>query len=322
MAEIPFPAWNPVILDLGFIQLRWYSLMYIVGFIVGARILGGLRRSGFLPMPEQRIGDLVFWLILGVLLGGRIGYVVFYYLVHGRFDYLSNPIRLIAVWEGGLSFHGGLLGVVVVTLWFCRRNGFPALRVGDCLALGVTPGIFAVRVANFINGELYGRTTDASVPWAMRFPTDETAQRLLGIPATLSLRERERAILDKVASSDWARVKEQVPLRHPSQLYEALAEGLLLGLLLLWVYRATRHRPLGPGVLFGIMLAGYGVGRFVVEYFREPDDHLGLIFVELTMGQILCLAMIVAGALFIGVQWRKRPPPAATPAPEEAVAGG
>ena len=306
LAEIPFPAWNPVLLDLGWVQVRWYSLMYIVGFLVGYWILQRLRRARFLPLSEEKVGDLIFWLILGVMLGGRIGYVVFYQLMVGNWDYISNPINIIAIWEGGLSFHGGLLGVLAVTFWFTKRNNVSTLRVADGIALAGTPGIFAVRIANFINGELYGREADASVPWAMRFPTDPEATSRLRVPPGLSLRDRERALMEKLRGDEWESIREKVPLRHPSQIYEALTEGLLLGLALWVVYRLTRDRPLGSGVYLGVLLLGYGLGRFAVEYWRKPDDHIGFVFAGLSMGQLLCLGMIIAGSLLILVRGKVR----------------
>lgn len=302
IGEVAFPAWDPVLLRLGPLQIRWYGLMYVVGFLVGQWILVRLARARFFPLPEKRAGDLIFWLLFGVLLGGRLGYVAFYHP-----EYVRDPLQLIAIWEGGLSFHGGLIGVFLVMLLFARKHRVSPWRVSDCLALAVTPGIFAVRLSNFINGELYGRTTDASVPWAMRFPTEPRALELMGIPET-TMRERELQMLAAIASGKWDTVKAQVPLRHPSQLYEALGEGVILGLLLLAVYLATRARPLGRGVFGGLFLLGYGAVRFVVEFFREPDAHLGFVMGPFSRGQQLCFLMIVAGGALIAYGWRRREP--------------
>lgn len=303
MAELPFPAWDPVLIEIGSLQIRWYGLMYVVGFIAGQTILVRLARARFFPLPEQRVGDLIFWLLFGVLLGGRLGYCLFYHP-----EYFGDPGRLIAVWEGGLSFHGGLLGVILVCFLFARRHRVPAWRLADSLALATTPGILAVRCANFINGELYGRITDASVPWAMRFPTDPAALAALGVAEGGPMRDREHKILDAIASGRWQEVSDNVPLRHPSQLYEALGEGLILGLVLWLTYRATRARPLGRGVYAGLFLLGYGVVRFVIEFFREPDAHLGFVMGPFSRGQQLCFLMILAGALIMVLCWRRREP--------------
>lgn len=305
-----FPAWDPVIVELGPIALRWYGLMYVVGFTVGHAILVRLARAGFLELTEEQVSDMILWLVFGVLLGGRLGYAAFY-----QPSLFSGP-QLLALWEGGLSFHGGLLGVVVVAILYSRKTKLHFGRLCDALALAVTPGIFAVRLANFINGELYGRVTDAAAPFAMRFPSDPAAQQLLGLQG-LGLRERELRILDSMSETPragydgpaWDAIRDQVPLRHPSQLYEAFGEGLLLGLVLFAVYRLTRRRPLGTGVYAGIFLVGYGTWRFVVENFREPDSHLGVRALGLTRGQQLCAAMIAAGVAVIAWRWRKRPTP-------------
>lgn len=306
MGEIAFPAWDPVLLSLGFLQIRWYSLMYVVGFIAGHMILTRQSRDRFCPLPAPKVADLIFWLVLGVMLGGRIGYCLFYR------QELILSWKVIAVWEGGLSFHGGFLGCLIAGLLFARKHGVSGMRLADCIVLGVTPGIFAVRCANFINGELYGRVTDATVAWAMRFPTDPVALRLMRIDA-VGIRDREAALREAIDSGTWAAVMERVPLRHPSQLYEAVGEGLLVGLVLLVVYLVTRRRPLGSGVYGGIFTLGYGTARFAVEYFRQPDeqfrdqnDPLGTVMLGMTMGQVLCSAMILYGLVIIPLRWNKR----------------
>ena len=313
MGEIPFPGWDPVFLHLfGPIDLRYYGLMYVVAFVVGNLMLGRLARARFLPLAPEKVGDLIFYLILGVIIGGRVGYCLFYK------PHLLFTIEVIQLWEGGLSFHGGFLGVVVALIIYGLRHGLSNWRLADSLALATCPGIFAVRCANFINGELYGRVipeADAdSVPWAMRFPTDPAAQQVLQISGA-SKREQELELLRKLEDGTWDQVKDQVPLRHPSQMYEAIAEGLLLGLILWVAYRLTRTKPLGNGGYAGIFVAGYGLMRFFIEYYRQPDDHfakapggLGTVFMGLSMGQVLCSVMIVAGAAVILWRWKYREP--------------
>jgi len=307
MAEIPFPAWDPVLLHLGPLQLRWYAVGYLFGFIAGMSILQRLARARVFPIAPEKVPDLLFWLILGVMFGGRIGYCLFYK------PELFLTWRVIAVWEGGLSFHGGLLGVVVASILWSWSQRLSAWRVLDCMALATTPGVFAVRIANFINGELYGRVTDETVPWAMRFPSDPIALNKLGIIGGMGIRDRDAALREAIESGAWERIRDQVPLRHPSQLYEALGEGLLLGLVLLVVYLATRRKPLGSGVYGGIFALGYGGVRFVVEYFRQPDaqfrdaeDPLGTVIGSFTMGQVLCAAMIAYGLAVILFRWKRR----------------
>jgi phosphatidylglycerol:prolipoprotein diacylglycerol transferase len=313
MGEIPFPGWDPVFLHLfGPIDLRYYGLMYVVAFVIGNMLLVRLARARMLPIPPEKVGDLIFSLILGVILGGRLGYCLFYK------PELLLTIEVFKLWEGGLAFHGGFLGVVVALIIYGLRNGVPNWRLADCLALATCPGIFAVRCANFINGELYGRVISEdeadSVPWAMRFPSDPAAQRELMISGATA-RERELDLLRKLEDGTWDRVKDQVPLRHPSQVYEAIAEGLILGLVLLVVYRVTRKRPLGNGVYAGIFVAGYGFMRFFIEYYRQPDDHftkdkqgLGTVLWGFSMGQVLCFIMIVVGSAMILGRWKYRVP--------------
>jgi phosphatidylglycerol:prolipoprotein diacylglycerol transferase len=310
LLEIDFPRIDPVALDLpGPLDVRWYGLGYLAGFGVAYVILRRLAERGFLRMEPDAAGDLITALVLGVILGGRLGYILFY-----DFDsFLENPARIIRIWEGGLSFHGGLLGVIVATWWFTRRHRIPFFNLGDGLALAVPFGILFVRLANFINGELYGRVASPDVPWAMRFPTDPRALELLGA-GRMPMRERERAIEAAYESGLWARVQEQVPLRHPSQLYEAALEGLALGLILWTVYAVARKRGvrLPDGTYGGIFLLGYGTFRSVVELFRQPDaqfrdanDALGTVLGPLTMGQTLSVLMIVGGVAILVWSWRR-----------------
>ncbi|MEW5929834.1 MAG: prolipoprotein diacylglyceryl transferase [Gemmatimonadota bacterium] len=315
--EIPFPRLDPVALDFpGPIDVRWYGLGYLAGFFVAYLILRRLAQRGFLRMEPDAAGDLITALVLGVILGGRIGYILFYDFA----DFVANPARILRIWEGGLSFHGGLLGVIAATWWFTRRHKIPFFNLGDGLALAVPFGIFFVRVANFVNGELYGRPAGPDVPWSMRFPTDPAALRALGLEG-MGMRDREQALQAAYDSGAWDAVAAQVPLRHPSQLYEALTEGLLLGLILWAVYAVTRKRGirLPDGTYGGIFLLGYGLFRSFVELFRQPDaqfrdagDPLGTVLGPLTMGQTLSALMILGGLAILVWSWRRAqggPPP-------------
>ena len=285
-AMLPFPDISPEIFSISLFgmefALRWYALAYIVGILLGWRIVVAaartprLWRDGRAVMTPAQIEDFLFWVILGVILGGRLGYVLFY---QPGF-YLSNPLRILQLWEGGMSFHGGAIGVILAAVLYTRRHGLPFVPTGDLVVLGLAPGLFLGRLANFINAELWGRPTD--LPWGVAFPT-EAAQLCPGVA--------------------------DICARHPSQLYEAALEGLLLGGLLIWMAwrRGALHHP---GLLSGTFLVGYGAARFVVEFVRQPDaqfvtegNPLGLALevggYGLTMGQILCLPMILAGALLI-----------------------
>lgn len=254
---LTFPEIDPVIFSIGGFGIRWYSMAYIVGLIAAWRIiirLNAAPRPGFASVAtKDQIDDLLTWMILGVVIGGRFGYVFFY----GFERFLADPLWLFKAWEGGMSFHGGFLGVVVATWWFCRRNQLDLWRLSDQIALVAPIGLFLGRCANFINGELFGRVAH-DVPWAMVFPN--------GGPDP----------------------------RHPSQLYEAGLEGLVLGLVLIIAWKRQQSANPGGG-LVGIFLAGYGASRFIVEFFREPDAHLGLLGLGLTMGQWLSTPMILLG---------------------------
>jgi phosphatidylglycerol:prolipoprotein diacylglycerol transferase len=350
-----FPGWDPVLIDIpgSPIAVRWYGLMYVVGFVAAQWILVRLARRGFVPVSVQQAPDLILYCVLGVMLGGRTGYALWYDPTHE----LILPWNFVQVWKGGLSFHGGLTGVTVAILLFARRRKVPWLRVGDACALAVTPGIFAVRMANFVNGELYGRVTKPDVGWAMQFPTDPQAEQLLGIPAGVSMRERELCIqvafghrtwdsvrgqLSDVANGhpvhwdrvkdrlDWQKVREMrtekgeflVPYRHPSQLYEGGCEGIALGLLLLLVYSATRRRPFRHGWYGALFLLGYAIARFTLENVREPDDPLktadhpdGSVLLGMTMGQTLSTFMVVGAALILVLSRRRTLPAPPTDRP-------
>ncbi len=254
---VPFPVIDPVAVELGPLAIRWYALAYLVGLIVGWRLA---RRLAVLPpylMRADRVDDLLAWMVLGVVAGGRLGYVLFYKPGY----YLLNPDEVLFLWQGGMSFHGGLAGVVLASFLFARRHKLPFLRVGDVVAAVAPLGLLLGRLANFVNGELYGRASDVS--WAMVFPSD---------PA-------------------------QLP-RHPSQLYEAALEGLALGLVMLVLASRERVRA-KPGLLAGTFFLGYGLARSFAEFFREPDAHLGFILGPVTMGQLLCLPLIVAGLFLL-----------------------
>ena len=258
---VPFPVIDPVAVELGPLAIRWYALAYLVGLIVGWRLARRLAAAPPRLMRAERVDDVLAWIVLGVVAGGRLGYVLFYKPGY----YLAHPDEVLFLWQGGMSFHGGFAGVVLAVFLFARRHELPILRVGDIVAAVAPVGLFLGRLANFVNGELYGRASDVS--WAMVFPSD---------PA-------------------------QVP-RHPSQLYEAALEGLLLGLVMLALASRERVRA-RPGLLAGVFFLGYGLARSFAELFREPDAHLGFILGPVTMGQLLCLPLIVAG-LFLLVRRR------------------
>jgi phosphatidylglycerol:prolipoprotein diacylglycerol transferase len=265
---IPFPAIDPVIVEIGPIAIRWYALAYIVGLLVGWRYCLWLARLPPAVVTRVQIDDFLAWAIVGVILGGRFGYALFYQPGY----YLSHPLEILMVWEGGMSFHGGTVGVILSLILFARRRRIPFLALCDIVTAAVPIGLFLGRLANFVNAELYGRPTD--VPWAMVFPTDEA----------------------------------QLP-RHPSQLYEAGLEGIVLFVVLFLLIRnpAVRRRH---GLVTGVFLAGYGVARIFVEFFREPDAFLGFLRFGTTMGQWLSLPMLVVGAYLIWRARRLEPQPA------------
>ncbi len=271
---IPFPAIDPGLVEFGPCVIRWYALAYIAGILLGWRYMLSLaaRQTGG---PNARdIDDVVVWATLGTVLGGRLGYVLFYQPAY----FLANPEAVLFVWQGGMSFHGGMLGVLAAVALFTWRRGIPLPGLADLVACAAPIGLFFGRLANFINGELWGRPSD--VPWAMVFPR--------GGPLP----------------------------RHPSQLYEAALEGMVLfvGLWALWRLTKVRERP---GFLFGAFLAGYGVSRLIVELFRQPDAHLGFLLAGATMGQLLSLPMIAAGLWLMA---RAKPAPAPAPATKQRAA--
>jgi phosphatidylglycerol:prolipoprotein diacylglycerol transferase len=251
---LQFPVIDPIIFSIGPVSLRWYGTMYLIGFLAAMFMANkAADRSNGLWTRDQ-VSDLLFYGFLGVILGGRVGYVLFY-----QFEYfLSDPLYLFEIWQGGMSFHGGLLGVILAVFIFARKTNKSFLAVGDFVAPLVPIGLGMGRLGNFINAELWGRQTDVS--WGMVFPTDPL----------------------------------QVP-RHPSQLYEFALEGVVLFAILYIITRKTRS----PGLASGAFLIGYGVFRSIIEFFREPDAHLGLYFSFISKGQILSIPMILAGMLII-----------------------
>lgn len=284
-AVLTFPDLSPELFSISAFgmefALRWYALAYIVGIVIAWRLgVIAARRASLwagntAPMRPEQIEDLLTWIIIGVIVGGRLGFVLFYQPGY----YLANPGQILQVWQGGMAFHGGLLGVVIASWLFAIRHNIPRLNLADLVAHTVPPGLLLGRLANFINAELWGRPSD--LPWAVVFP-GAAAQ---DCPDVLTL-----------------------CARHPSQLYEALLEGVVLGAVLLWlVYRRGALKR--PGLVLGVFLAGYGVARFVVEFARQPDAHfitpgnpLGLAWhlggYGLTMGQLLSLPMIALGVFF------------------------
>lgn len=265
LLAIPFPRIDPVAVAIGPIAIRWYALAYIASLLFAwwyCRRLAAARPPGKEIISARNIDDILFWATLGVVLGGRLGYVLFY--KPGYF--INHPAEIPQLWQGGMSFHGGLLGVILAIVLFCRARKLNLLSVGDLAACATPVGLLLGRLANFINGELWGRTSDVS--WAMVFPT--------GGPLP----------------------------RHPSQLYEAFLEGLVL-FLVIWVVRRRTNALDRPGELAGWFCAGYGVARFIVEFFRQPDAHLGFILGPFSMGQLLSLPLILFG-LYLIRRARKR----------------
>ena len=253
-----FPQFDPVLVRLGPLAIRWYALAYIAGLLIGVwlvRRLAQLRPA--VATPEQ-VADFLTWATLGVVIGGRMGYVLFYQ----PSLFLARPWKILELWGGGMSFHGGMLGVAVAIVLFCRRQHLPILGLADRIAVAAPIGLFLGRIANFINGELWGRPAPDWLPWAMIFPQ-----------------------------------VDQVP-RHPSQLYEAGLEGVLLFGVMLLLVRSARLRG-RYGTLTGAFLCGYAVARITAEFFRQPDPFLNFLYAGATMGQLLSLPMLLAGIVLI-----------------------
>jgi phosphatidylglycerol:prolipoprotein diacylglycerol transferase len=261
------PAFELFGLTLGPFPLRWYALAYIVGLLIGWRYCVWLAKKPPVTVTTLQLDDFLVWAIVGVIFGGRFGYVLFYQAN----EYLADPLTILQVWRGGMSFHGGTVGVIITLILFARRRKIPFLALCDIVTAAVPIGLFLGRLGNFVNGELYGRRTN--VPWAMVFPNSD------GQP------------------------------RHPSQLYEAGLEGIVLFLILfvLMQKEPVRRRR---GLVTGTFLAGYALARIFVEFFREPDAFLGFFAAGTTMGQWLSLPMLLAGAYFIWRALRVAPQPA------------
>jgi phosphatidylglycerol---prolipoprotein diacylglyceryl transferase len=258
---LTYPKIDPVALQLGPLAIHWYGLTYLAGFAL-FMLLANLRLKhepfasvrGDAAWSRKDIEDMLFLGVLGTVIGGRIGYCLFYKPEY----YLSHPLQIFFIWQGGMSFHGGMLGVIASQVWFARSRGKPFWQVMDFVAPCVPPGLGMGRIGNFINGELWGRPADPSLPWAMVFPQSNT----------------------------------MLP-RHPSQLYQFLLEGVVL-FIVLWLYARKERKPAQVSAAF---LIGYGIVRFAAEYFREPDSHLGTLALHMTMGQWLCVPMIIGGVL-------------------------
>jgi phosphatidylglycerol:prolipoprotein diacylglycerol transferase len=264
---------SPVALDLGIFELRWYSLAYLAGIFIGYWYLLRLLKEPGAPMARRHADDLVFYAALGIILGGRIGYVLFYNLGY----YLQNPADILKLWDGGMSFHGGVIGTTLGILYLARKEKLPWLRIHDYVACCVPFGLLFGRLANFVNHELWGAET--SVPWAVRFPEiAATGDTILGPP------------------------------RHPTQLYEAGLEGLVLFAILWWLFWKTDARY-QPGKLVGAFILFYGLFRFAIEFVREPDTQFAGTFIEATgihMGQWLSLPMILGGLYLMMTAARRR----------------
>jgi phosphatidylglycerol:prolipoprotein diacylglycerol transferase len=275
MAALTYPNIDPVFFSIGSLEVRWYGLAYVAGFIIAGLIVRSLSRRWEVGLTDDDLLDIVLAGVIGLVVGARLGYVLFY----GVGAYWSDPLSIVAFWDGGMSFHGGLVGILLAGAIVARAKGVPALRLFDLGAVGAPVGIFLGRIANFINGELWGRETD--VPWAMVFPSAPG-----GAP------------------------------RHPSQLYEALLEGLVLFLVLFVLSRRRR----GDGFFIGLLFTLYGVFRILVEFFREPDIQLGFIAGPFTMGQLLTAPMVLVGVWLV---WRAivRGPAAPAIASDAAASG-
>ena len=253
IAALTFPDFDPAAFRLGPIEIRWYALAYIAGLVLGWRYCRYLAKDAPGGIKPSHFDDFLLWATLGVILGGRLGFILFYNPGH----YLANPLDIFQVWRGGMSFHGGLLGVIVAILLFARRNRLPLFVFGDIIACAAPIGLLLGRISNFINGELWGRPSD--LPWAVIFPHPMAG----GLP------------------------------RHPSQLYEAALEGLVLLIVLFWVHRRVGFRY--PGLLSAIFIFGYALSRFLVEFVRQPGFENPFPLLGLTMGQLLCLPMMAFG---------------------------
>jgi phosphatidylglycerol:prolipoprotein diacylglycerol transferase len=272
---IDFPVFDPVAFKIGWFTVRWYALAYIGGIVLGwiyARALIKNERlwGGPAPITLTQMDDFILWITIGIIVGGRTGYVLFYNLPF----FVSHPLEIFQLWNGGMSFHGGFLGCVAAVMWFARKNNISILSLGDITCAVGPIGLFLGRIANFINSELWGRPADPNLPWAMIFPN--------GGPLP----------------------------RHPSQLYEAGLEGILLFVVLMVMIRMGALKR--PGLILGSFIAIYGIARIIGEHFREPDPQLGFLWGGLTMGMLLSVPMVIVGVIIVVMAWRRR---AAQPVP-------
>jgi phosphatidylglycerol:prolipoprotein diacylglycerol transferase len=268
LLTLPYPNIDPVFLRIGPVQLRWYGLMYMLSFILGFFVMRSLAKYRKLNITTDDLYDLLFYLILGVMIGGRLGYVVFYDLG----NYLYDPVSILAIWQGGMSFHGGFLGMILAAWYVSRKKKWNFWEIADLGSAAAPIGLGLGRIGNFINGELFGRPTNVS--WAMVFPEGGNMPR------------------------------------HPSQLYEALLEGLVLFVILTWLYKKNFYR----GTVFWALLGFYGVFRFLIEFVREPDIQIGLDLGPFTRGQELTFPMLVIGLTMMIICMRR---PNVEPAPSK-----
>lgn len=262
MSGLAFPEISPIIFSIGPLAIRWYSMAYLVGIVLGWWLINRNVKANSLGLSKTDVEDLVFYLTIGIILGGRLGYAIFY----GGAEMWLKPWHLLEVWKGGMSFHGGVIGVIVATYLFAKKIKYSFLGLTDLVVLYAPIGIFLGRLANFVNDELWGRVTD--VAWAVRFPSGGYLPR------------------------------------HPSQLYEACLEGLLMFVILncLWMLPKVRERQ---GVVSALFIIFYGCFRTIVEQFREPDAQLGFFFGSVTMGQMLSLPLVLVGAIVLWKSFRK-----------------
>ena len=256
MTGLAFPQISPVALSIGPLDIRWYSLAYLFGILIAWYLILKNNKKYDLGFEKIHIEDLAFYITLGIILGGRMGYAIFY----GGTEMWLKPWRLLEIWKGGMSFHGGIAGVIAAVWLYAKKYKFAFLKITDIVALYTPIGLFLGRIANFINDELWGRPTD--LPWAVRFPNGGF------IP------------------------------RHPSQIYEAFFEGIILFVLLnvLWSYKKVREKN---GIISALFVIAYGLFRIAMEKFREPDAHIGFLFADITMGQLLSLPLIITGIVII-----------------------
>jgi phosphatidylglycerol:prolipoprotein diacylglycerol transferase len=273
---IDFPVFDPIAISIGPVAIRWYALAYICGIVLGwiyarAMIKNEKLWGGPAPITLTQMDDFILWVTLGIIVGGRTGYVLFYNFPF----FVQHPAEILELWKGGMSFHGGFLGCVVAVIWFARRNHVPILSLGDMTTAVAPIGLFLGRLANFINSELWGRPADPSLPWAMVFPN--------GGPLP----------------------------RHPSQLYEAGLEGIVLFTILAVMIRMGALKR--PGLVLGSFILIYGIARIIGEHFREPDPQLGFLWGGLTMGMLLSVPMVIVGMIMVVMAWRRRRAPQPVP---------